>query len=176
MSTGNVQRKHQGPPTLTFHVIHGEKHLSVKNPINKHLGSIQANTGHASLSAPPPTLGEARVTATTYAGHTTALTAAPSNSSRGAHDHMRRANFRNHRAICCPWLASLCSALAVHMTSTGIHLTPHIPLACGHRLRPRSLPLQMLHTSRTRVAGRFRRQHVVQAASPGFSSDDPYKA
>ncbi|KAL3140129.1 hypothetical protein ABBQ38_004406 [Trebouxia sp. C0009 RCD-2024] len=61
------------------------------------------------------------------------------------------------------------------MALTRLQSAPCIPLACGHRLRSRAMPLQMLHASRTRVYSRSRRQHVVQAAASGFSSEEPYK-
>ncbi len=57
---------------------------------------------------------------------------------------------------------------------SGIRASPCIPLACGHRLRGRSLP--MLQASRrNRTSGRSRQQQVVQAAAASFSPDDPYK-
>lgn len=57
---------------------------------------------------------------------------------------------------------------------SGIRASPCVPLACGHRLRGRSLP--MLQASRrNRTSGRSRQQQVVQAAAASFSPDDPYK-
>ena len=57
---------------------------------------------------------------------------------------------------------------------SGVRASPCIPLACGHRLRGRSLP--MLQASRrNRSTGRSRQQQVVQAAAASFSPDDPYK-
>ncbi|KAA6422221.1 MAG: molecular chaperone [Trebouxia sp. A1-2] len=57
---------------------------------------------------------------------------------------------------------------------SGIRASPCIPLACGHRLRGRSLPM-LQATRRNRTTGRSRQQHVVQAAAASFSPDDPYK-
>lgn len=90
-------------------------------------------------------------------------------------------DFRNEIvAVCLECAAdsyqSVSSLTESDMSFAGQHLTPCLPLACGHRLRGRSLSLQLQHASRVRVSGKSRRNIVVQAASSGFSSEDPYKA